>query len=159
MGQTKVDSRVRRNTLANDIHNMSDEELDAFIEEGSTQSNRIVRAALRIKEDIPTIVCLCGSTRFYKQFQEAYFRETMAGKIVLSIGFDPSVADDKHNEWTDITPEKKRELDVLHKCKIALADEILVIDVDYIEESVDMEIALARKLERKIRYWSLETAR
>ena len=34
----------------------------------------------------PTIVCLCGSTRFWREFQRASLRETLAGKIVLSIG-------------------------------------------------------------------------
>jgi len=36
----------------------------------------------------PTIVCLCGSTRFGEAFREANLRETLAGKIVLSIGCD-----------------------------------------------------------------------
>jgi hypothetical protein len=35
----------------------------------------------------PTIVCLCGSTRFYEAFQYANYVETMKGKIVLSVGF------------------------------------------------------------------------
>ena len=34
----------------------------------------------------PVIVCLCGSTRFSAAFQKAQFEETMAGKIVLTIG-------------------------------------------------------------------------
>lgn len=32
----------------------------------------------------PTIVCLCGSTRFLQAFREANLRETLDGKIVLS---------------------------------------------------------------------------
>src|SRR3990167_433103 len=36
--------------------------------------------------DRPKIVCLCGSTRFWREFQRASLRETMAGIIVLSIG-------------------------------------------------------------------------
>jgi hypothetical protein len=34
------------------------------------------------------IVCLCGSTRFSKEFQEANLRETLDGNIVLTIGCD-----------------------------------------------------------------------
>lgn len=34
----------------------------------------------------PTIVCLCGSTRFMDAFFEAGWKETLKGKIVLSVG-------------------------------------------------------------------------
>lgn len=34
----------------------------------------------------PTIVCLCGSTRFGEAFAKANLEETLAGKIVLSVG-------------------------------------------------------------------------
>src|SRR2546423_1826305 len=37
----------------------------------------------------PVIVCLCGSTRFYDAFQAANYERTMAGEIVLSVGFYP----------------------------------------------------------------------
>jgi len=43
----------------------------------------------------PTIVCLCGSTRFWQTFQEANLQETLAGKIVLSIGA-ANGTDDEH---------------------------------------------------------------
>ena len=36
----------------------------------------------------PVIVCLCGSTRFHDAFHENNLRETLAGRIVLSIGVD-----------------------------------------------------------------------
>ena len=45
---------------------------------------------------LPTIVCLCGSTRFYDTFQQANFDETMAGKIVLSVGFYPHSTEQAH---------------------------------------------------------------
>ena len=34
----------------------------------------------------PTIVCLCGSTRFMDAFHDAGWQETLAGKIVLITG-------------------------------------------------------------------------
>ena len=34
----------------------------------------------------PRIVCLCGSSRFYDEYQEANYDLTMKGEIVLSIG-------------------------------------------------------------------------
>src|SRR5262252_3934977 len=75
----------------------------------------------------PTIVVLCGSTRFTELFREANLRETLAGKIVLSVGCDTK-AD------TQIWPSKeeregvKAMLDRLHLKKIELGDEILVLD-------------------------------
>src|SRR5436305_195861 len=36
----------------------------------------------------PRIVCLCGSTRFMQAFQDASLAETLAGRIVLSVGCD-----------------------------------------------------------------------
>lgn len=48
--------------------------------------------------DRPKIVCLCGSTRFYKEFQRANYDETMAGRIVLSVGFYMHAATDAHSE-------------------------------------------------------------
>lgn len=34
----------------------------------------------------PKIVCICGSSRFYKEYQEAEYTETMKGNIYLSRG-------------------------------------------------------------------------
>lgn len=93
----------------------------------------------------PTVVCLCGSTRFSHAFREANLRETLAGRIVLSIGCDLR---SDHELWSDLDEtaiEKiKTGLDELHKCKIDLADEILVLNVGgYIGDSTRSEIAYA----------------
>ena len=53
----------------------------------------------------PVIVCLCGSTRFYQAFQDANYRETMMGKIVLTVGFYPHATQEAHGEKTGISPE------------------------------------------------------
>ena len=103
----------------------------------------------------PIIVCLCGSTRFYDVFQEANFQETMAGKIVLSVGFYPHTdwVNRQHGEVVGITPKQKLELDELHKRKIDLADEILVLNVGgYIGESTRSEIAYAQVHGKRIRW-------
>ena len=105
---------------------------------------------------LPTVVCLCGSTRFYNTFQEANFRETMAGKIVLSVGFYPHAewANCQHGEIVGITKAEKLKLDELHKRKIDLANEILVLNVGgYIGESTRSEITYAQRHGKKIRYW------
>lgn len=93
---------------------------------------------------LPRIVCLCGSTRFYKQFQEMNYRLTMLGDIVLSVGFFGHSPEANHSEDVGCTPEQKIALDELHKRKIDLADEIFVINVGgYIGESTRSEIEYA----------------
>ncbi len=73
----------------------------------------------------PEIITLCGSTRFKKEFIEANYRLTMAGKIVISVGWF-SHADAKI--YTPTEAEKKA-LDELHFRKIDLSDSIFVLNV------------------------------
>ena len=99
------------------------------------------------------VVCLCGSTRFYQAFQEANYRETMAGHIVLTVGFYPHASVEMHGEAIGITPEQKDDLDALHLDKIALADEVLILNVGgYIGDSTRREIAHAERLGKPIYY-------
>lgn len=96
----------------------------------------------------PKIVCLCGSTRFFEAFQTANYKETMKGHIVLSVGcFKGDYG------WGQAKPEV---LDELHKRKIELADEVLILNVNgYIGESTRNEIIHALAKGKPIRY--LET--
>lgn len=106
---------------------------------------------------IPRIVCLCGSTRFHKEFMQANFQETMKGNIVLSVGFFAHAKEEManiHGEGVGITDEDKIKLDELHKRKIDLADEILVLNVGgYIGDSTRSEIQYATRHGRQVRYW------
>ena len=96
----------------------------------------------------PTIVCLCGSTRFGEAFHEANLRETLAGKIVLSIG-----CDFKSDDALGLTEEDKARLDELHLRKIELADEVLFLNVDgYMGQSTLREHFYASNIGREIRY-------
>lgn len=98
---------------------------------------------------MPTIVCLCGSTRFKDAFIRANFDETMTGKIVLSVGLY-SHAD---KEVYSPSEEEKRKLDELHLRKIDLADEVLFLNVGgYIGESTKRELEYARKHGKIIRF-------
>lgn len=102
----------------------------------------------------PPITVLCGSTRFGHSFQEQNLRLTMAGHIVLSIGCDTR---SDHELWRNLDEAAmealKDRLDVLHKRKIDLADEVLVLNVGgYIGESTRSEIEYAIKLGRPVRY-------
>jgi len=101
----------------------------------------------------PKIVCLCGSTRFYRAFQEANYQETMNGHIVLSVGFYPHAQEEMHGEQMGITVEQKEALDRLHLRKIDLADEVLVLNVGgYIGKSTQSEIAYAIAQGKSLRY-------
>ncbi|MEQ7008430.1 hypothetical protein ABN028_19850 [Actinopolymorpha sp. B17G11] len=104
--------------------------------------------------DRPRIVVLCGSTRFYDEFQQANYDLTMAGKIVLSVGFYPHAkAKHGHGEGVGHDSAEKVALDELHMRKIDLADEVLVLNVGgYIGESTRREVAYAEQAGKPIRF-------
>jgi uncharacterized protein len=101
----------------------------------------------------PRIVVLCGSSRFYEQYRLATYQESLAGHIVLSLGFYPR--DDRpHWQNNGVTPEQKTALDALHLRKIELADEVLLIAPGgYVGSSTAGELAYARSLGKPIRAW------
>jgi hypothetical protein len=126
---------------------------------------------------MPKIVVLCGSTRFYQQFQRANYEETMKGNIVLSVGFylhasekahgetwgctvpfsgitsGTNTSEKAHGETWGCTAEQKIALDELHKRKIDLADEVLVLNIGgYIGDSTRSEIEYAKSVRTPIRY-------
>jgi len=71
------------------------------------------------------VITLCGSTRFKDAFMEAQKRLTLEGNIVISVGLFGHSGDEE--VWT---PGTKEMLDDMHRAKIDMADEILVINVD-----------------------------
>jgi hypothetical protein len=103
---------------------------------------------------MPTIVCLCGSTKFGETFREAQFQETMNGKIVLTIGCNMKSDADLFGHMAE--PAKKaikKMLDELHKRKIDLADEVLILNVNsYIGESTLGELEYAKAHGKRIRF-------
>lgn len=104
----------------------------------------------------PSIVCLCGSTYFYEVFQEANLKETLDGKIVLTIGCDTKSDYDLFPS-EEIARQFKAELDELHLRKIDLADEVLILNVGgYIGNSTRRELEYAKKTGKKIRFWEPE---
>lgn len=99
---------------------------------------------------IPPVVCICGSTRFMAEMAEADLRETAAGRVVVRPGCNLK---EPHELWADPVEAEalKRRLDGLHRAKIRLADEILVVG-DYIGDSTRAEIAYARALGKPVRF-------
>lgn len=105
--------------------------------------------------DTPKIACLCGSTRYYDQFQQAYYDLTMRGEIVLSVGFYPhSKAKHGHGEGVGHDSAEKTGLDELHKRKIDLADYILVVsdEAGYFGDSTKDEIRYALEHRKPVRF-------
>ncbi|NEC47240.1 hypothetical protein G3I18_01355 [Actinospica acidiphila] len=99
---------------------------------------------------LPGIVAICGSTRFMAEMAEADLRETAAGRIVVKPGCDMK---SPHGLWADPGEAEalKVRLDALHRAKIRLADEVLVVG-DYVGDSTRAEIAYARSLGRPVRF-------
>ena len=104
----------------------------------------------------PIVITLCGSTRFKEQFDNANYEETMKGKIVLSVGFFMHATGNRHGEHIGATPQQKVALDELHRRKIDISDEVLILNVGgYIGDSTQSELNYAIKQGKEISY--LET--
>ena len=95
----------------------------------------------------PRIVCLCGSTRFKKEYERIQWELTKRGVIVLSVGCY------MHADKVKVTTEEKQKVDELHLHKIDLADEVIVVcPGTYIGESTNSEIQYARGKGKTVRY-------
>lgn len=95
----------------------------------------------------PLVVCFCGSTRFKQEFEEAEKRFTLAGRIVLTVGFFG------HHEKEPVLKSVKERLDELHLRKIDIADYVYVINPGgYIGDSTAREIAYAVGLGKAVFY-------
>lgn len=107
----------------------------------------------------PMIVCLCGSTRFWEAFRDEGLRLTMASTIVLSIGIAaPDAMVLAHPDSAE-GKAQKAALDVLHKHKIDLADEVRVLNVGgYVGESTKGEIRHALMRGKPITWLEPDTA-
>jgi hypothetical protein len=109
------------------------------------------------KTERPTIVVLCGSTRFWRDYLEWNDTLSRAGKIVLSVGCyvhaNVSLSDGSPGIRREVTPEEKRQLDQLHLRKIDMADEVLILNRNgYMGESTRAELEYARAAGKIIRF-------
>lgn len=117
---------------------------------------------VRTQNEMPHIVCLCGSTKFQQEFMDANYRETMKGNIVLSVGFFMHAQNNRHGQDVGATEEQKAKLDDLHLRKIDLCDEVLILNVPsddppmrhtgYIGRSTRREAWYARRMAKPIRF-------
>ena len=106
-----------------------------------------------MKTGKPKVVCLCGSTKFYKAFQKAYLNETLAGNIVLSLGVFRHSQKEAHGTNLTLTEDDLKQLEELNKRRIDMADEILIINVEgYIGEATTRELIYAKLHNKPIRW-------
>jgi hypothetical protein len=104
----------------------------------------------------PKVICLCGSTRFIEAFAIKTWELEREGNIVLGCTLLPMWYCNVPSHFGEATGTKE-QCDELHKRKIDLADEVLILDVDgYIGESTRSEIEYATALGKPIRYLSHE---
>ena len=96
------------------------------------------------------VITLCGSTKFKDEFMRTQKDLTLAGNIVISVGLFGHSGDNEA-----LANGVKEMLDDIHKRKIDMADEIMIIDVDgYIGESTKNEIEYAKQTGKSIQYYS-----
>jgi len=125
----------------------------------SEERDRFDRLLQRFSQlpQLPRVVCLCGSTKFYDLFQRVNYELTMAGRIVLTVGFYPHSP--QHGEGVGHELQEKVALDELHKRKIDLADDVVILNyADYVGFSTNGELAYARHTDKNV-YWFEESQR
>ncbi|GGM19624.1 hypothetical protein [Deinococcus aerophilus] len=92
--------------------------------------------------------------RFLEAFDAASLAETLAGRMVLSVGSHRRHDEDVLGHLDDVQKTAAlKGLAELHRHKIDLADEILVINVGgYVGESTRAEIEYARARGKRVRW-------
>ncbi len=113
-----------------------------------TRESRL--AAAKRDLGLPVVVAICGSMRFMAEMTEAEVQESAAGRIVVRPGCDLK---QPHPLWADPARAErlKAELGELHRARIRLADEVLVVG-DYVGDSTCSEIRYARVLGKPVRF-------
>jgi hypothetical protein len=151
---TQLDPKAAREFTAELIEELEDGEycgsmVDTAIDMGFDPQPWMDREFAN-QDATPRIVAICGSTRFMDAMVDADRAETAAGRIVVKPGCNMK---QPHELWD--TEEKaellKVRLDELHRAKIRMASEVLVVG-DYIGSSTTAEILYARELGKPIRF-------
>ncbi len=115
----------------------------------------LVDANKHLRRERPVVVCLCGSTRFLEAFRATELKETLAGKIVLTIGCDT-----KSDDMLNLPPGTKEMLDTLHLRKLDLCDEAYILNVGgYIGESTRRELNYAVQNGKIVRFLELKESK
>lgn len=96
------------------------------------------------------IITVCGSLRFYKEMMEIAEKMELKGNCMLVPIYNPNKP-----SKDDFTEEEALMLDKMHKERIKLADQVLVVNVNnYIGDSTKKEIEYAKSLKKEIMYYT-----
>jgi len=84
-------------------------------------------------------ICLCGSTKFKPQWEEANRSLTLDGHVVYSVAMMT------HADGLEVTEAQKDTLDLVHKMKILNSDAVVLVtdDAGYIGSSTKSELQWA----------------
>ncbi len=94
------------------------------------------------------VITLCGSMKFKTEMMLMAQKLTLNGYLVLTPFFQVE-------EQTNITLDQLKKLKEAHLKRIELSDSILVMNIGgYIGESTESEIQYAKKLNKKIIYYT-----
>lgn len=94
------------------------------------------------------IITLCGSLKFKKEMMEIAEKMALLGNCILTPIY-PII------ENVERTEEQLAKLKEEHFKRIELSDAILVVNVNnYIGDSTSLEIEYAKKLEKKVIYYT-----
>ena len=91
-------------------------------------------------------ICLCGSTKFKKEWEEANIQLTLGGHIVFSVAMM------SHADGVDLDPMDKEVLDLVHLLKVARSDAVVVVTdhTGYYGDSTRRELKWAAMLGKTI---------
>lgn len=96
------------------------------------------------------IITVCGSLKFYKEMMEIAEKMELKENCMLVPIYNPNKP-----SKDDFTEEEALMLDKMHKERIKLADQVLVVNVNnYIGESTKKEIEYAKSLKKEIMYYT-----
>jgi hypothetical protein len=135
---------------------VDDEETTRLVLAANPELKERLRKALDIPKR-PKVVCLCGSTRFTTDMAcIRWALERDEGYIVLGWHLLPTDHPDlKGTDGTHAAENvgRKEHFNELHKRKIDLSDEVLVLNIGgYIGEDTRSEIAYAEAHGKPVRY-------
>lgn len=102
----------------------------------------------------PTIVCLCGSTRFTEKMLIKQWELTKQGYIVLSwCALPDSYFGNKDRFHVGDQEGVKELVDEIHKRKIDISDEVLILNIGgYIGESTRSELNYALEKGKRVSF-------
>lgn len=102
----------------------------------------------------PKVVCFCGSTRFAETFMVERWLLEKQGIITFGINILPNNYFVEGNSHGAEQEGVKEILDELHKRKIDLSDEVVILNIGgYIGESTRAELEYALQIGKPVKYF------